>query len=145
MSAGSLPIASEWGEFKRATTTFSDGEVLVYDWYVLEAEPELVLRTVDAVQAEELLARVGAFFTDRTGWQRRATDAIVARFSDTVPTPTELDEAAEDLVLATVEAWPGGSVVLHFDDGCGEHFGHGYWPAVRFDQAGVPHEVTVES
>lgn len=138
-------IPSEWGVFTRAATTLTDGEVLVHDWYVAGGEPEIMLRSADAAEAARLLPQLAVFFSDRTRWHRRATDAVVTQFSEGEPQPAELDEAETDLVLATVEAYPDGDVVLHFDDSCGEHLPEGYWPAVRFDGSGAISAVTVEA
>lgn len=38
-----------------------------------------------------------------------------------------------------------GKLVLNFDDSCGEHFSHGYWPAVRLSSDGTVADVTVEA
>ncbi|MFE7506445.1 hypothetical protein [Promicromonospora sp. NPDC057488] len=143
-------VPSPWGELARATTTLTSGETLVHDWYSADAgaadgEPELMVRATDAAAASALLPRVAAFFADRAGWQRRATDAVVKEFSAEEPTPDELAEAAHDLVLQTVEVLADGDVVLHLDDSCGAHFLDGYWPAVRFDADDVAVEVTVEA
>ncbi|MFD7022029.1 hypothetical protein [Promicromonospora sukumoe] len=144
-------VPSAWGVLTRATTTLTSGETLVHDWYgtsgadVEDGDPELMLRATEAGAAAALLPRVAAFFADRSGWHRRATDAVVAEFSTDTPTSDELDEAAEDLVLQTVEVLPAGDVVLHLDDSCGQHFLDGYWPAVRFDAADAVAEVSVEA
>ncbi|CAM3435391.1 hypothetical protein NODU109028_16805 [Nocardioides dubius] len=138
-------VASAWGELTRGTFTLTDGEVLVDDYFSLPGEPELMVRTTDPVAAAALLPRLEAFFADRDGWHRRATDAVVTRFSEQAPTSAELDEAEGDLVLQTVEVLAGGEVVLHLDDSCGQHFPDGYWPAVRFGTGDVVAEVTVEA
>ncbi|MFT4082028.1 MAG: hypothetical protein QM638_05535 [Nocardioides sp.] len=138
-------IPTEWGVFTRATTTLSDGEVMVFDWYATDGEPELLLRTADAAEAVDLASRLAVFFADESGWHRRASDAVVTEFSEAPPEPAELDEAAADLVLETVEVHPGGDIVLHLDDSCGRHFLSGHWPAVRFDVDGVVTAVTVEA
>jgi hypothetical protein len=145
MSADLPKIPSEWGEFSLATTTMSDGEVMVFNWYVAGVEPELMLSTADAAEAAGLLPRLSAFFGDRSAWHRRATDAVVTRFSEAAPAPDELDDAEHDLLVATIEVRPGGELVLHLDDSCGEHFPEGYWPAVRFDEQGAVIDVTVEA
>jgi hypothetical protein len=147
--AATVPPA--WGELARATTTLTSGETLVHDWYSADAAdtadggPELMLRATDAAGAAALLPRVAAFFADRQGWHRRATDAVVAELSETTPTADELADAERDLVLQTVEVLPEGDVVLHLDDSCGEHLLDGYWPAVRFDTNDSVVEVTVEA
>jgi hypothetical protein len=138
-------IASPWGNFIRASTTLIDGEVLVFDWFVREGEPEITLRTSDPDEAEALLPNVAPALSDLSGWHRRATDAVVHALSTEVPSPVELDDAASDLALQTVEAHPGGEVVLHLDDTCGEHLLDGHWPAVRFGADGSVIEVTVEA
>jgi hypothetical protein len=145
VSHSSPPVPSDWGVFTRAVTVLTDGDSLVHDWYVADGEPELVLRTADAPEATALLPRLGDVLADRAAWHKRATDAVVTQFSEDDPTQAELDDAADDLVLTTVEVHPGGEVVLHLDDSCGEHFLDGYWPAVRFDQVGAVVVVTVEA
>ncbi|WP_043807795.1 hypothetical protein [Rhodococcus triatomae] len=145
MSHSSPPVRSDRGVFTRATTVLTTGDTLVHDWYVADGEPEFVLRTADAVEAAGLLPRLDAVLADGPGWHRRATDAVVTRFGDGDPEPAELDDAAHDLVLVTVEVHPGGEVVLHFDDSCGQHFVDGRWPAVRFDETGAVVDVTVEA
>jgi hypothetical protein len=139
------PIPSEWGVFTRATTILTDGDMLVHDWYAAAVEPELLLRTSGAAEAAALLPVFSAFFEDRAGWHRRATDAIVRHFSQSEPEPAELDDAENDLMLTTVEVRPEGDVLLHFDDSCGQHFVHGHWPAVRCDASVSVIEVTVEA
>jgi hypothetical protein len=80
-------VSSAWGELTRATTTLTSGETLVHDWYgtsgadVADGGPELMLRSTDPDAAAALLPRVAAFFADRSGWHRRATEAVVAEFS----------------------------------------------------------------
>ncbi|MGW2093194.1 hypothetical protein [Promicromonospora sukumoe] len=144
-------VPSAWGDLTRATTTLTSGETLVHDWYdtsaadVADGEPELMLRATDAEAATALLPRVAAFFADRAGWHRRATDAVVAEFTTGEPTADDLAEAADDLVLQTVEVLPEGDVVLHLDDSCGQHFLDGYWPSVRFDTSDAAVEVNVEA
>ncbi|MFD7311748.1 hypothetical protein [Promicromonospora sp. NPDC059942] len=142
-------VPSAWGELARATTTLTDGEILVHDWYAADTAadggPELMLRATDPVEAAALLPRLAAFFADPAGWHRRATDAVVAELSERTPTAEELADAARDLVLQTVEVHADGEVVLHLDDSCGEHLLDGYWPAVRFDMSGAAVEVTVEA
>lgn len=76
---------------------------------------------------------------------RRAVEAVVRRFSEEEPTPDELAEASDDLVVELVQRHDGGGTVVHLADSCGEHFLDGYWPAVRFDAVGDVVEVTVES
>lgn len=138
-------VHSDWGVFGRASTTLTDSEVLIHDWYVADGDPELLLRTADATEAKGLLPHLAAFFAERAAWHRRATDAVVTRFGDGIPTPAELADAETDLVLTTVEAHPGGDLVLHLDDSCRTHFLHGHWPAVRFGEDGSVKDVTVEA
>jgi enoyl-CoA hydratase len=76
---------------------------------------------------------------------RRAVEAVVRRFSEDEPTPDELAEASDDLVVELVQRHDDGGTVVHLADSCGEHFLDGYWPAVRFDAVGDVVEVTVES
>lgn len=145
MPNDSTTVTSAWGVFTRATTTLSSGEVLVHDWYALDVEPELLLRTPDQDEAAALLPRLAAALDDQPGWHRRATDAVVRQLGGEAAAQAELDDAAGDLVLETIEAHPGGDVVLHLDDTCGQHLPHGYWPAVRFDEHGAVTAVTVEA
>lgn len=53
--------------------------------------------------------------------------------------------SAEDLQVSAVEVVADGSVVLHLDDTCGEHFLDGYWPAVHLGPQDQVVAVTVES
>ncbi|MBN0039181.1 enoyl-CoA hydratase/isomerase family protein [Cellulosimicrobium cellulans] len=76
---------------------------------------------------------------------RRAVEAVVRRFSEDEPTPDELAEALDDLVVELVERHDDGGTVVHLADSCGEHLLDGYRPAVRFDAVGDVVEVTVES
>lgn len=140
-----VTVPSGWGSFSRASFTLTDGEVVVQDYFVLDGTPELMLRATDAVAATALLPRLEAFFGDRDGWHRRATDAVVTQFSEEPPLAAELEDAERDLVLQTVEVLADGEVVLHLDDACGEHFPEGYWPAVRFSADGAVAGVTVEA
>lgn len=138
-------VPSAWGELARATTTLTDGETLVHDWYTAGGDPEIMLRATDPDAAAALLPRLAAFFADPAVWHRRATDAVVTEFSERPPTAEELADAERDLVLQTVEVHADGEVVLHLDDSCGEHLLDGYWPAVRFDTSDAVVEVTVEA
>lgn len=138
-------VPSAWGELTRGTFTLTAGEVMVDDFFSLAGEPELMVRTTDPADAAALLPRFEAFFADRSRWHRRATDAVVTRFSEEAPTTDELDDAEGDLVVQTVEVLADGDVVLHLDDSCGEHFPDGYWPAVRFGADDAVAEVTVEA
>jgi enoyl-CoA hydratase len=76
---------------------------------------------------------------------RRAVEAVVHRFGEDEPTPDDLAQARDDLVVELVERHDDGGTVVHLSDSCGEHFLDGYWPAVRFDAVGDVVEVTVES
>lgn len=76
---------------------------------------------------------------------RRAVEAVARRFSEDEPTPAELTELIDDLVVELVERHDDGGMVVHLADSCGGHFLDGYWPAVRFDAVGDVVEVTVES
>lgn len=140
-----LSIPSRWGEFVRSTKVLTGGETLILDSYELDGEPELLLRTTDPEAGVGLLAQLTVFFDDRAVWQRRATDAVVTEFSERTPTAQELEDAAQDLVLQTVEVHSDLSVVLHLDDSCGLHFLQGHWPAVRFDADAKIVDVTVEA
>lgn len=137
-------MPSSLGVFTRATSTF-EGEVTRHDWYSLDADPTLTLYTGDPVIAQSLVPRLEAFLPRRAAWQRAATDAVVVQFSSEPATPEELDEAAADLAVESVYAYPDGSVVVNLTDTCGTHFLEGYWPAVRFDRDDTVTEVTVEA
>ena len=138
------------GILHRATTELTDGEVLVHDWFVgtvqadEDHEIEVMLEgtTVDAVSA--LLPRLREVIGAIEAWRRRASDAVVTRFSTGEPEPHELDDAASDLTLDTVEAAADGTIVLHFTDD-GDHFPEGYWPAVHVAVDDSIIDVTVES
>lgn len=129
----------------RASAVMSDGEVREYAWYERAGTPEILLQTTDRETALRFIQDVSPAMADLEQWQRRGTDAVVHEFSDSAPTSAELDEAATDLVLETIEVNPDGAVVLHFDDSCGEHFSSGHWPAVRYDREGVVEAVTIEA
>ncbi|SDF37032.1 enoyl-CoA hydratase [Cellulosimicrobium cellulans] len=107
------------------------------------------LEEVDPALGAEALAYVPAeaLWDDALGPRlaRRAVEAVVRRFSEGEPTPDELAEARDDLVVELVERHEDGSIVVHLADTCGEHFLDGYWPAVRLDAVGEVVEVTVES
>ncbi|MFH9983507.1 hypothetical protein ACH4ND_30685 [Streptomyces sp. NPDC017179] len=118
MSQDPAQILSEWGLFTRATTTLSDGGVLFHDWYATGGEPVLMLRTADPAEAVDLVSRLAAFFADESGWHRRAADAVVAEFSEGPPEPAEPDEAAEDLILETVEVHTGDARCARARDAC---------------------------
>ncbi|MFJ1512934.1 enoyl-CoA hydratase/isomerase family protein [Cellulosimicrobium funkei] len=107
------------------------------------------LEEVDPALGAEALAYVPAeaLWDDALGPRlaRRAVEAVVRRFGEGEPTPDELAEARDDLVVELVERHEDGSIVVHLADTCGEHFLDGYWPAVRLDAVGEVVEVTVES
>lgn len=135
---------------RRATSTLEDGTVLTHDWFVGSAEIdgytyEVMLEGTTPDEIAPLLPRLRATLADLPATRRAASDAVVTTFSTGEPTPTELDEAAADLELETVEAAADGTIVLHFTDTCGEHFPDGYWPAVHLDAGGDVANVTVES
>lgn len=138
----------ELGTLSRAETTLDDGDVVTHDWYsgtltVDGRELELMIDGADVDQVGALVPRVHAIVADIDEIQRRASEAIVAHFSDSEPSSAELDEGAGDLVLDTVEI-TDEATVLHFTDSCGKHFPEGYWPAVHLGIDGQIVEVTVE-
>ncbi|OAN43091.1 hypothetical protein A4X16_08590 [Microbacterium sp. H83] len=140
----------ELGTLVRATTELSDGTVLTHDWYagtvtVDGAELEFMIEGTDADEAAALIPRVRETIGVLDVLRRLATDAVVTAFSTGTPEQHELDDAASDLVLDTLEASSDETVVLHFTDGCGEHFPEGYWPAVHLGADGQITQVTVES
>lgn len=149
--SNSAPIDDpELGTFTRATTELSDGTVLTHDWYagtvdVNGAEVDLMLEGTSTAEARALLPRIRETVESLDVLRRLATDAIVTAFSTGAPEPQELDDAASDLVLETIEASEDHSVILHFTDSCGTHFPEGYWPAVHFGGDGQITQVTVES
>ncbi|QIK73522.1 hypothetical protein G7070_16195 [Propioniciclava coleopterorum] len=135
MSTPAETVDTPYGRFARATSGL----------FVAGGDPELAVSTQSAGRVPELAARLAAFARAPRAWTRRATDAVVRAFSEGEPSASDLDEAAADLRLETVEVRDDGAVVLHLEDGCGEHFMQGYWPAVRFDDDGDVVEVTVEA
>lgn len=140
----------ELGMLVRATTELSDGTVLTHDWYagtvtVEGSELELMLEGSSADEARALIPRVRQTLAALDVLQRLSSDAVVTAFSTGAPEPHELDEAAFDLSLDTVEASADGTSVLHFTDTCGDHFPEGYWPAVHLGADGQITQVTVES
>lgn len=144
MSTPAETVDTPYGRFARATSDAA-GVAILQDLFVSDGAPELVLATGSAGRVPELAARLSAFTGAPQAWTRRATDAVARAFSEGEPSASDLDEAAADLRLETVEVRDDGAVVLHLDDGCGEHFMQGYWPAVRFDDDGDVVEVTVEA
>lgn len=140
----------ELGTFSRATTELSDGTVLTHDWYAgtvtVDGEDlDLMLEGTSADEARALLPRVRETLASLDVLSRLATDAVVTAFSTASPEEHELDDAASDLVLETIEASEDRSIILHFTDSCGTHFPDGYWPAVHFGDDGQITQVTVES
>ncbi|MEV4667808.1 hypothetical protein [Microbacterium sp. LWO12-1.2] len=138
------------GTFTRASTEMTDGTVLTHDWYVgsLSAdgtELELMVEATAPEEARALLPRLQATIADLAARRRLASDAVVAEFSQGEPEPSELDEAATDLALETIEVEADGTVILHLTDTCGSHFPEGYWPAVHFGADDDIAQVTVES
>ena len=140
----------ELGVLARATTELSDGTVLTHDWYagtvtVDDAELEIMLEGSTVDEAQALIPHVRETLSALAGLRRLATDAVVTAFSQSAPEPAELDAAATDLTLETIEASEDGTVVLHLTDTCGAHFPEGYWPAVHLGADGQITQVTVES
>lgn len=138
------------GRLARATTELSDGTVLTHDWYAGSVDRDgtelmIMVEGTSAAEASALLPHIHETLSALPALQRLATDAVVTSFSTTDPEPHELDDAAADLELETVEASADGTVVLHFVDSCGEHFPEGYWPAVHLGTDGQITRVTVES
>lgn len=140
----------ELGTLTRATTELSDGTVLTHDWYaggtVVDGEPlDLMIEGTNATEASALLPHVHETIVALGVLRRLASDAVVAAFSTGAPEQHELDDAASDLSLETLEASADGTIVLHLIDTCGEHFPEGYWPAVHLGIDGQITQVTVES
>lgn len=135
------------GTFTRATTDL-DGDTLTHDWYVTTVPGgglELMVEGTDPADVAPLRPRLREVIERIEVLQRLASDAVVDRFSTGEPEQTELDEAADDLSLDTIEASADGTIVLHFTDTCGEHFPEGYWPAVHLGADDRIAQVTVES
>ena len=140
----------ELGTLARATTELTDGSVLTHDWYsgtviIDGVELELMLEGTSPQDVTPLLPRVRETIADLTSLRRIASDAVVTNFSNGEPEPHELDDAASDLTLETIEAAADGTIILHLIDSCGEHFPEGYWPAVHLGAGGDVEQVTVES
>lgn len=137
------------GTLRRATTELTDGEELVHDWFVGsvqvgDADVELMIESTSVDEASALLPRVRQIVADFETLRRRASDAVVTRFSQGEPEQQELDDAASELAVDTIEASVDGTIVLHFTDG-GDHFPEGYWPAVHLAPDDSVVDVTVES
>lgn len=138
------------GILVRATTELTDGEVLTHDWYagsvtVDGGDIDLMIEATSADELAPLLPRVREVVSRIGALRRVASDAVVSRFSTGEPEAHELEEAASDLSLETIEASADGTIILHLNDDCGEHFPEGYWPAVHLDSDDRVTDVTVES
>ena len=140
----------ELGSLVRATTELSDGTVLTHEWYaggtVAGGAPlDLMIEGTNADEVRTLLPHIHETIAALPVLRRLATDAVVTAFSTGTPEQHELDDAASDLSLETLEASADGTVILHLIDTCGEHFPEGYWPAVHLGTDGQITQVTVES
>lgn len=140
----------ELGTLRRATTELTDGDILTHDWYgrtitIDGSEIELMIEGTDPSQIPPLLPRLKNVIADLPSLRRIASDAVVTTFSNGEPEAHELDDAASDLTLETIEAASDGTIILHLIDDCGEHFPEGYWPAVHLGTDGDVEQVTVES
>jgi hypothetical protein len=138
------------GTLVRATTELSDGEILTHDWYagavvVDGGELDLMIEGADPDQVSPLLPRLREVVSRIDALRRTASDAVVTRFSTGEPETHELDEAASDLTLEMIEAAADGTIILHLNDDCGEHFPEGYWPAVHLGPDDDVTDVTVDS
>jgi hypothetical protein len=138
------------GPLTRATTDLEDGDVLIHDWYGGTVQTdgddlELMIEGTTPDEVAPLLPRLRDVVSRISTLRRLASDAVVSNFSTGEPDPQELDEAASDLTLETIEASSDGTVILHLIDSCGEHFPEGYWPAVHLDADDHIEQVTVES
>ncbi|WP_223586221.1 hypothetical protein [Microbacterium sp. OVT16B] len=141
---------AELGALVRATTELTDGDVLVSDWYIGGittdgGELDLMIEGTSPDEIAPLLPRLREVVSHLDALRRVASDAVVAQFSTGDPEPHELEEAASDLSLETIEASADGTIVLHLTDSCGEHFPDGYWPAVHLDADDRVEQVTVET
>jgi len=138
------------GSLVRATTELTDGEILTHDWYagsiIVDGEElDLMVEATSPDEVAPLLPRLREVVS-RIGTLRRvASDAVVIRFSNGEPEAHELEDAAFDLTVETIEVAADGTVVLHLNDDCGDHFPEGYWPAVHLGPGDVVSDVTVES
>lgn len=138
------------GPLVRATTELTDGEILTHDWFVgtvstADGDLEIMIEGTTVDEVSRLLPRAREVVAGIDPLRRRASDAVVASFSQGDPEAHELDDAASDLVLETMEASADGTIVLHLIDSCGEHFPDGYWPAVHLAPDDAVVSVTVES
>lgn len=141
---------AELGTFTRATTELTDCTVLTHDWYGGslvrdDSSIELMLEGTSAEESRARLPRLRTVVADIDSIHRRASDAVVAAFSQGDPEPFELDDAASDLALEAIEASADGTIVLHLTDTCGTHFPEGYWPAAHLGDDDTITHVTVES
>ena len=138
------------GTLTRARSELTDGTVLTHDWFVGTvsvdgAEIELMVEGTSPDEVMPLLPRLREVVARLDTLRRTATDAVVSNFSTGDPEPHELDDAASDLTLDTIESASDGTVVLHLSDSCGDHFPDGYWPAVHLAVDDTVAQVTVES
>lgn len=138
------------GQLVRATTDLEDGSILTHDWYTGTiatdvGDLDFMIEGTAPAQIEPLLPRLRDVVARAGALRRIASDAVVTTFSTSEPEPHELEEAADDLALETIEATSEGTIVLHFTDSCGSHFPDGYWPAVHLGAGDEIEQVTVES
>lgn len=138
------------GFLVRATTELTDGEILTHDWYAGSVvtdggDVDLMIEATTHAEVTPLLPRLREVVSRLDVLRRVASDAVVTRFSTGEPEAHELDEAASDLTLETIEAAADGTIILHLIDDCGEHFPEGYWPAVHLAPDDGVADVTVES
>jgi len=138
------------GPLVRATTELTDGEILLHDWYagsvaVDGGKLDLMIEGTTPDEVAPLLPRLREVVSRLDALRRVVSDAVVTRFSNGEPEAHELEEAASDLTLDTIEASADGTVILHLTDDCGEHFPEGYWPAVHLGPDDGIADITVES
>ncbi|MFK4852312.1 hypothetical protein ACI3KT_11800 [Microbacterium sp. ZW T6_19] len=138
------------GTLVRASTELTDGEILTHDWYAGSVvtdggDVDLMIEATTHAEVTPLLPRLREVVSRLDVLRRMASDAVVTRFSTGAPEAHELDEAASDLALETIEAAADGTIILHLIDDCGEHFPEGYWPAVHLAPDDGVADVTVES
>lgn len=140
----------ELGDLHRGQWVDSTGDTYSDSWHsaevtISDATVEVIAASADPELAAQLLTPLASVLRALPTLRREASDAIVAHFSDEAPTRAELDDAAGDLKLQSVEAVAPNRVKLHFDDSCGEHFRPGHWPAVEVTVEGVVVGVTLEA
>ncbi|MFF8818598.1 hypothetical protein ACF07D_11445 [Leucobacter sp. NPDC015123] len=138
------------GTLRRSSFTLTDGETQYMESYAGEIDlagtaVELLVESSDPAVVEKLSERLAAALAQLPRLVRRATDAIVAEFSDQDPTEADRDEAARDLALQTLAVLPDGRLVLHLDDTTSTHFPEGRWPAVYLGGDNEVLDVTVEA